>query len=61
MSDALQSVIENLQVMRQLYNRKVYLVVLDANGVVQGYSIPEGERPMLEVGAVFEDPSGAFD
>lgn len=61
MSDALQSVIENLQVMRQLYNRKVYLVVLDASGVVQGYSIPEGERPMLEVGAVFEDPSGAFD
>lgn len=61
MSDKLHTIVENLPLIRQLYDKEVYLTVLDADGVVQGFSVPEGERPILEVGSVFEDPSGAFD
>lgn len=61
MNEKLQSVIDNLQLIRQLYDKDVYLTVLDAKGVVLGYSLPDGKQPILEMGSVFEDPSGVFD
>lgn len=60
-NNKLHSIVENLPIIRQLYDKEAHLTVLDAEGVVLGYSIPEGERPILEVGSVFEDPSGSFD
>ncbi len=61
MNERLQSVIDNLQLIRQLYDKDVYLTVLDAKGAVLGYSLPDGKKPILEMGSVFEDPSGVFD
>ena len=61
MNEKLQSVIDNLDVIRQMYDKDVYLTVLDVKGVVLGYSLPDGKQPILEMGSVFEDPSGVFD
>ena len=61
MNDKVKSVVENLEVIKQLYDVSVYITVLDRDGVVAGYAIPDGEEPMLHIGDTFQDPSGAFD
>ncbi|MDE6567192.1 MAG: hypothetical protein K2K70_05620, partial [Lachnospiraceae bacterium] len=57
----LDNIVELLPVIRQLFGKDVFLSVLDRDGIIQGYSVPDGVPPMLSVGQVFEDPSGAFD
>lgn len=61
MNKKLQFIIDNLGLIRQLYNKDVIISVIDKNHVVQGFSLPEGLPPQMEVGSVFEDPSGVFD
>lgn len=61
MNDKVKSVVENLGVIKQLYDTSAYITVLDRDGVVAGYAIPDGEKPMLHIGDTFQDPSGAFD
>ncbi|MDE7268095.1 MAG: hypothetical protein K2N89_11580 [Lachnospiraceae bacterium] len=60
-NERLTQIIENLPVIRQLFEQDVYLSVLDKKGVIQGFSVPDGVRPMLSVGQSFQDPSGAFN
>lgn len=59
-NERLTQIAEYLPVIRQLFEQDVYLTVLDRKGVIQGYSVPDGVRPMLSVGQAFHDPSGAF-
>lgn len=61
MNIKLQNIVENLDIIRQLFDKDLIISVLDENGVVQGFSLPEGVPPQVEVGSVFEDPSGIFD
>lgn len=61
MNERVQSVVDNLEIIKQLYDKPAFITVIDKDGVVAGYSIPKGEKPKLNVGDVFEDPSGAFD
>lgn len=61
MNKNLQYIVEHLELIRQLYDRDVIISVLDANKVVQGFSLPQGMAPQVEVGSVFEDPSGILD
>ncbi len=61
MNETLQKVVDNLPVIRLLYNKPVYLVVLDDKSEVLGYSVPAGEKPKLQIGDIFHDPSGAYD
>lgn len=61
MSENLQHIIDNLDVIRQLYDKEVILSVMDRDKVVRGYSLPQGMPPQVEVGSVFRDPSGTFD
>ena len=60
-NERLARVIELLPVIKQLFEQDVYLSVMDRDGVIQGYSVPDGVAPMLSVGQRFEDPSGAFN
>lgn len=60
-NERLQSIIEDLPVIRQLFNHDVYITVMDADSVVQGFSVPDGVRPQIGVGEVFTDPSRALD
>lgn len=61
MNIKLQNIVENLDIIKQLFDKDLIISVLDENGVVQGFSLPDGVPPQVEVGSVFEDPSGIFD
>ncbi len=61
MNTKLQNIVDNLGIIRQLFDKELIISVLDENGVVLGFSLPEGLPPQAEVGSVFRDPSGTFD
>ncbi len=61
MSQKIENLIELLPMIQQLFNQDVYITILDSDGIMRGYAIPEGAKPQLEVGDVFVDPSGALD
>ncbi len=63
MSNKLTNLLENLEVIRQLYDGDGYISIIDSDGVVRGYALPEGAKRAenLEVGQKFHDPTGAFD
>lgn len=60
MSEKLQQMIEALPVIQQMAGEDAFLTVMDTNSVIMGYAVPEGESPRMQVGSVFEDPSGAY-
>lgn len=60
MNQKLQSIVDNLDIIRQVGSKdRMYLMVLDKDSVIAGYSIPENETPVLSVGDAFHDPTGA--
>ncbi|MCI8306835.1 MAG: chemotaxis protein [Lachnospiraceae bacterium] len=61
MNEKLQNIIENMDIIRQLLDKDLIISVLDTDGIVQGFSLPEGIPPQFEVGSVFDDPSGTFN
>lgn len=61
LNEQLAHIIDALPVIRQLFEDNVYLMVLDSDGIIQGFSLPEGERPRKNIGDVFVDPSGAMN
>lgn len=61
MNEKLKSIAENVDAFREMYDKDVIISVMDADGIVCGYSLPEGERPMVEKGEKMYDPTGAFD
>lgn len=61
MNEKLQYLVDNLDIISQLFDKELILSVLDKDKVVQGFSLPKGIPPQVEVGSVFEDPSGIFD
>ncbi|MCM1256772.1 MAG: methyl-accepting chemotaxis protein [Roseburia sp.] len=60
-NENLTQIVELLPIIRQLCNHDVYITVLDRDGIIQGFSVPDGVKPALSVGQAFQDPSGAFD
>lgn len=58
--EKLQQLVDSLPVISKLFGRDVYITVMDKDAVVTGYSIPDGARPKLSVGDIFNDPSGAL-
>jgi hypothetical protein len=61
MNEKLQDIIENLDMIRLLSDRDVVVSVIDREGIVQGVSMPPSIPPMVELGSVFHDPTGAFN
>lgn len=61
MNREIENIVNVLPVIRQLFERDVFITVMDDEGIVCGYSIPDGCKPLLQVGEKFEDPSGGFD
>lgn len=56
----LETLIEALPVVKQMFTQDVYILVMDADGVVIGYSIPDGKRPYINIGEKFHDPTGVL-
>lgn len=61
MGTKLQSIVDNLDIIRNLVGKDLIISVLDKDAIIQGYSLPDGMPPQAEVGSVFEDPSGIFN
>lgn len=61
MNEKLQFFVDHLEVINKLYDKDVILSVLDKNKIVQGFLLPPGMPPQMEVGSVFQDPSGILD
>lgn len=60
-NEYLERIVEDLPLIKPLFDHDVYLTVLDVEGTVQGFSVPNGVTPALQVGEVFHDASGAFE
>lgn len=60
MNEQLKSYIEALPVIKQLFSHDVYITVMDEKGVVLSYAIPDGKKPLMEIGETFHDPSGVL-
>jgi len=58
--ERLKNIIDELPLIQQLFEKEVYITVIDSEGVIQGFVVPEGVTPQLSVGEVFHDPSGGF-
>ncbi len=61
MNQEIEKIVSVLPVIKQLFGQDVFITVLDSEGIVCGYSIPDGMSPKLEIGEKFVDPSGGFD
>ncbi|MGN0438258.1 MAG: methyl-accepting chemotaxis protein [Lachnospiraceae bacterium] len=61
MNEKVKSIVDALPVFRQILDNISYITVMDREGIVRGYAIPEGQKPLMEIGTEFHDPSGAFD
>lgn len=51
----LEILIESLPVIKQMFSQDVYIMVMDTNRVVRGYSIPDGKRAHVNIGDTFHD------
>lgn len=60
LNEQLKHIIDDLPLIKQLFEQDVYITVLDSDSIVQGFSVPDGVRPQLSIGEHFHDPSGAL-
>ncbi|MCM1282601.1 MAG: methyl-accepting chemotaxis protein [Muribaculaceae bacterium] len=60
MNERLEKLVSELPLIQQLFEQEVYITVIDREGIVSGFVVPEGVSPQLKVGERFVDPSGAF-
>lgn len=61
LNEKVQNVVDNLDIIRQLFDKSLFLTVMDHIGTVVGYSVPDSEKPRTQMGEIFHDPSGALD
>lgn len=61
MNQKVEEIVNALPVIRQLYEQNVFISVLDDQGIMCGYAIPDGMAPQVNIGEQFVDPSGGFD
>lgn len=61
LNEQLSHIIDALPIMKQLFEDDVYLMVVDSDCIVQGFSVPDGETPQKNIGDVFTDPSGVLN
>ncbi|MCM1090118.1 MAG: methyl-accepting chemotaxis protein [Butyrivibrio sp.] len=61
MNEVLQQFIDALPIVRNMVNENSYITVLDTEGTVVGFAIPEGERSRYPVGSHFDDPTGVYE
>lgn len=57
----INKVLEMLPTFYQLLDDSSFVTVLDLEGTVLGYQIPEGLKPLKAVGEHMDDPSGGID
>ncbi len=61
MNEKLKNIADNVDIIRMLGDKDTMISVMDKDGVVVAFSMPESIPPQMGVGDRFEDPTGAFD
>lgn len=61
LNEQLAHIIDALPIIKQLFDEDVYLMVIDNDCIVQGFSVPDGATPEKNVGDVFVDPTGVMN
>jgi len=61
LNQQLEQMVDALPVIRQLFERDVFLTVIGADRVVRGVAVPDGEIPRVSVGEVFTDSTGVLE
>ena len=61
MHTKVKEMVNNLQIFRSIYSEGAIITVIDADSILQGFLLPDGMPPLMNVGDPFEDPSGGMD
>lgn len=60
LNENVKKIVDLVPLISQLFEHEVYISIMDEDGIVQGFYVPDGVTPKLRVGDTFHDPSGAF-
>ena len=60
MNATLEKMIDVLPIIKNLFANDIFLSVIDENCVMQGYSIPDGAVPVVNIGEEFVDNTGGL-
>lgn len=58
--EQLKLIIDQIPLIKQLFRYDVYITVMDDEGIVQAFSLPDGVEPQMNIGDPFYDPSGVL-
>lgn len=63
MNNKLKNLLDNIDIIKELYDEECNIAILDANGIILGHAMfGENKRKEgMEVGKKLADPTGAFD
>lgn len=61
LNQKLEDIIKILPLIQQLYVEGAYVTVVDKDCVLQGFSLPNGVTPMMQIGETFVDPTGVLN
>lgn len=59
-NEILERIVLDLPLISQLFDQDVYITIMDTQGIIQGFSVPDGVAPAMQIGDAFHDSSGAF-
>lgn len=57
LNQKLEDIIKILPLIQQLYAGNAYLTVIDKDCAIQGFSLPDGVAPIMQIGDTFTDPT----
>lgn len=61
MNEKLQQIVALLPMIRELLDEGAFLAVFDTDSIIQGFSGPANEKPRMQIGTRFDDPSGVLE
>jgi len=61
MNSRVKEVVNNLQIIQSIYSEGALISVIDEDNIMQGYLLPPGMTPLMNVGDTFVDPSGGME
>ena len=59
-NEKVEKIVDLVPLISQLFEHDVYITVMDTDGVIEGYFVPDDVTPKFHIGDTFHDPSGAF-
>lgn len=61
MNKCIAELVNNMPLLQAMYKTPALLTIIDTDGIMQGYILPPGLKPVMKVGDKFEDPTGGIE